>query len=162
MAYVYACEFPPHLWYHVERDVWIEKIDKRLVRLGMTDPAQTRAGKLLHVNVRSHRLVQAGKTIATIESGKWLGPFPAPVPGVVVAENTLVQQDPNVINRDPYGQGWIVVFEAAVGEEVWSQYDIAMGISAVDAYRQKLKRDGLTCLRCAPWAPADNPGQEMT
>lgn len=147
MASAYFCEFPDHLWFDVERDVWIEDLGNGLVRLGMTDPAQTRAGRVLHIRARAGKKLVAGKNIATIESGKWVGPFPAPMNGLVTKANAVVLADPNMINRDPYGEGWLVEVQA---ESEWRHDGIYRAKDAVEIYKKKLKAEGLTCMRCVP------------
>ncbi|PSR21207.1 MAG: glycine cleavage system protein H [Sulfobacillus acidophilus] len=148
MAFVYACELPDHLWFDVERDVWVQPWEDGTVRLGMTDPAQTRAGRIVYVRVRVGRTIAAGKSVATIESGKWVGPFPSPLSGTVLSANPKVMADPNVINRDPYGQGWLVQLRPS--DATWREASgLLCGSDAVSAYRTKLAAEGLTCLRCA-------------
>ncbi|WP_028963015.1 biotin/lipoyl-containing protein [Sulfobacillus thermosulfidooxidans] len=147
MSQVFACEFPDHLWFDVERDVWIESLPSGTLRIGMTDPAQTRAGKILHVRGRPGKSVKAGKNVATIESAKWVGPFPAPVDGTVVRVNEIVLKDPNMINRDPYGEGWVA--ELQPGDE-WLSPHLIKGADVAAIYREKLQEEGITCMRCAP------------
>lgn len=154
MSQVFACEFPDDYWFDVERDVWMAQQPSGRVRLGMTDPAQTRAGKIVYVRAKSGKRCAVGKSIATIESAKWVGPFPAPFAGVVTAVNGEVLEDPNWINRDPYGRGWIV--EVAAAADGW-QGDAVRGEDAAGIYRQKLRDEGLTCMRCAPDAGEDIP-----
>ncbi|PSR35134.1 MAG: glycine cleavage system protein H [Sulfobacillus thermosulfidooxidans] len=155
MAQVFACEFPDVYWFDVERDVWVMPQPSGQLRMGMTDPAQTRAGKVLHVRAKTGKTVVEGQNLATIESAKWVGPFPAPCEGLVVAVNPIVMTDPNEINRDPYGQGWIV--ELQPSSDVWSS-TLMTGPKAIDAYREKLRAEGLTCMRCVP--PSDDLSPE--
>ncbi|PSR34217.1 MAG: glycine cleavage system protein H [Sulfobacillus benefaciens] len=150
MSMVFACDFPDHLWFDVERDVWILPLDNGLLRLGMTDPAQTRSGKVLHVRARAGKTQPVGKSLATIESGKWVGPFPAPVAGTVVNVNSRVLKDPNLINRDPYGEGWLVEIRPEPSD--WHREDLKIGSEAATFYRPKLQEAGITCMRCAPMA----------
>lgn len=151
MAMLFFCEFPDHLWFDVDRDVWIEPLPDGRLRLGMTDPAQTRSGRILHVRARPGKRVQEGKSLATVESGKWVGPFPSPVDGTVVAINPAVLQDPNVINRDPYGAGWLVELRP---QGDWHRPGVYPAAEAVEVYRPRLKEAGLTCLRCVE--PSDS------
>ncbi|MDA8200348.1 MAG: glycine cleavage system protein H [Thermaerobacter sp.] len=153
MAFVFACELPDHLWYRVDQDVWLEDRPDGTVRLGMTDPAQTRAGKLLYLRVRANKSVRAGQSVATVESGKWVGPVPAPLPGSVVDANPAVLEDPSLVNRDPYGEGWLLTFRPDLGREAWAASGLRHGPDAVDPYRAKLKEEGLTCMRCADPIP---------
>lgn len=160
MAIIYACEFPDDLWYHVERDVWLRQFPSGMARLGLTDPAQTRAGRILHCQVRPHREVAAGRVIATIESGKWLGPLPAPAPGVVGSINPLLVDSPDWINRDPYGKGWVVEFAPAVPEGRLGDYGLLRGEPAQRAYAAKLEALHLNCIRCAEEPPQEGDGAD--
>jgi glycine cleavage system H protein len=162
VAFVYACELPDELWFDVERDVWVGELSSGTVRMGMTDPAQTRAGRILYLRIRAGRAVALGKSMATVESAKWVGPVPSPLEGTVVAANPDVLADPNLINRDPYGAGWLLEFRPA--DPVLAQSGLLRGEAAVSAYREKLKAEGLTCLRCADpesGEEAPDPGLQL-
>lgn len=154
MARVRMCEFPDDLWFDVEKDVWARRLPDNTLQLGMTDPAQTRAGKILHVRARVGKTVEAGKSLATIESGKWVGPFPAPVRGKIITFNPEVAKDPNIINQSPYEQGWIVQIEPS--DSAWPQPNLLPADQAALLYEDKLREEGLTCMRCLPpIAPLD-------
>lgn len=159
MAFVFACELPDDLWFDVERDVWVGEVGDGLVRMGMTDPAQTRAGRILYVRARAGKHVVAGKSLATVESAKWVGPVPSPLDGTVTNANNAVLADPNVINRDPYGAGWLVQFRPDVSMD---RTGLLRGKEALAAYRLKLKTEGLTCLRCADQVPSDSDANKDT
>src|SRR3990172_9800345 len=104
-----GCDLPPDLLYDVTRDVWIRPMPDGSITLGMTDAAQTRSGKVLHIVFKKPgRHLDAGQSAATIESAKWAGPFPTPVAGTVVETNEATfAADVLIANRDPYGAGWI-------------------------------------------------------
>ncbi|MBE3551815.1 MAG: glycine cleavage system protein H [Kyrpidia tusciae] len=155
MARVMMCEFPDDLWYDVELDVWVKRLEDNTVLLGMTDPAQTRAGKILQIRARVGKVVGAGKSVATVESGKWVGPITSPLQGKVLRLNPAVAEDPNVINRSPYEEGWIVQMEPSSQE--WPQGNLLPADRAVPLFEQKLREEGLTCLRCIP-SDESNPG----
>jgi glycine cleavage system H protein len=144
-----GCLIPLDLWYDVPRDVWLRPEDDGTVSLGMTDVAQTRAGKVLHILFKKvGRRIEAGQSAATIESAKWAGPFPSPVAGTVVATNAdAFAADILVANRDPYELGWLVRLEpdgwdpAAAG--------LVTGSTAVEHYEQRIEALGVSCIRCA-------------
>ena len=144
-----GCEIPVDLWYDVPRDVWLRPEDDGTVVLGMTDPAQTRAGKVLHILFkRVGRHIEAGQSAATIESAKWAGPFPTPVAGTVVAVNDeAFGADILVANRDPYGLGWMVRLEPDVWQPEAS--GLVTGPLAVEQYEARIEELGVSCLRCA-------------
>jgi glycine cleavage system H protein len=112
-------DFPEDLYYHREH-MWV-KVEEGKVRVGYNDWAQEAAGKLVNLNTRKvGRSVKAGKTLGTVESGKWVGPLRTPVSGEITALNEEVLKTPSVINDDPYGKGWIAVIAPANLDEEMS------------------------------------------
>ena len=100
---------PDELLYHVAFNVWIRKNDDGTLDLGMTDIAQSMAGNIIHCRPKKvGKKVKAGKSVATVESGKWVGPVKTPFSGEIVATNNDVENDATIVNRSPYKQGWIV------------------------------------------------------
>lgn len=144
-----GCEIPPDLLYDVERDVWVRPLDDGLLAMGMTDPAQTRAGKFLHIQFkRAGRHLDAGQSAATIETAKWAGPFPTPVAGTIVETNEAAYAaDILVANRDPYGAGWIVRLQP----DTWPAADAGLvtGPEAQARYTERIDQLDLSCFRCA-------------
>ena len=144
-----GCELPQSLWYDVERDVWLRPEADGSLTLGMTDPAQTRSGKLLHIQFkRVGRHVEAGQSLATVETAKWAGPFPTPVAGTIVAVNEdAFGADILVANRDPYGAGWI----ARLSPDAWAPESAGLvtGPPAIAAYTARIEALALSCFRCA-------------
>jgi glycine cleavage system H protein len=105
-------EFPEDLYYHRDH-MWV-KVEGGNVRLGYNDWAQEAAGKLVNLNTRKvGRSVKSGKTLGTVESGKWVGPLKSPVAGEIVEVNQEVLKSPSLINDDPYGAGWVAVISAS-------------------------------------------------
>lgn len=142
-----GCELPDDLYYFVERSqmTWI-RVEGDRVRIGLTDPAQTRAGKILHIRIKAAgTLRERGKPIATVESGKWAGPVIAPISGEVTEPNPEVERDPGLVNTDPYGKGWVACMKAAKPEEL---SELLHGPAAVARFREMLQRDNIRCMRC--------------
>jgi len=103
--------FPEDLYYHRDH-MWV-KVEDGKARVGYNDWAQEAAGKLVNLNTRKvGRSVKMGKTLGTVESGKWVGPLKVPVSGTIAELNDEVLKKPSLINEDPYGRGWIAVIEA--------------------------------------------------
>ena len=144
-----GCDIPPDLLYDVMRDVWVRPMADGSITLGMTDAAQTRAGKVLHILFKKPgRHLDAGQSTATIESAKWAGPFPTPVAGTVVETNEATfAADILIANRDPYGAGWI----SRLMPDTWPSTDAGLvtGDAAIAQYRTRLDELGLSCFRCA-------------
>ena len=144
----YGCDIPEDLYYDVERDVWI-RFEGDIAILGMTDPAQTRCGKLVAVRFKKPgKVVKQGRALATIESGKWVGPFPAPFTCEVVETNEATfAQDIVVANKDPYGAGWMVKVRPL---NLDGERDhLVTGEEAVKRYIEKIEAAGIRCFRCA-------------
>jgi glycine cleavage system H protein len=110
-------EFPANLRYTKEHE-WARQEGNRVV-VGITDYAQKELGDVVFVE-----LPEVGTTIATmdtfgvVESVKAVSDLYAPVSGTVVEANTILEDQPELVNASPYGQGWMIVIEAAHLEEV--------------------------------------------
>src|SRR3972149_9099057 len=105
----YACDIPEDLTYDIERDVWI-RFEGDIAVLGMTDVAQTRCGKIAAIQFRNvGKAVGQGKALATVESAKWVGPFPAPFSCEIIETNEEgFAEDILLANKEPYSTGWVV------------------------------------------------------
>jgi glycine cleavage system H protein len=107
---VRGCPFPPDRHYDVEQHLWYVALPGDLIRLGMTSVATALAGEVLAFTPkRVGRRFDAGRSCATIESGKWVGPARAAFSGTVVEVNDALIRRPSLVNRDPYGEGWMLV-----------------------------------------------------
>jgi glycine cleavage system H protein len=143
----YACDIPEHLTYDVERDVWI-RFEGELATLGMTDVAQTRCGKIAAISFRDvGKKVVQGKALATIESAKWVGPFPAPFSCEIVATNEVAfARDILITNKEPYTAGWLVKVRPTNLEA--ERGHLVTGEAAAEKYRERIKDLKISCLRC--------------
>ncbi len=109
MPVVRGCTLPDELLYDVDNHTWYREADDGSVEMGMTMVATALAGQLVAFTPKKvGRTVQAGKSCATIESGKWVGPAKVAGDGQVVAINQAVVDDPKIANADPYKAGWLV------------------------------------------------------
>jgi len=143
MAEVRGCNIPDDRYYWVEKHVWV-RWDGAVATVGITDVAQNLAQKVVAVTPkRVGKSVKAGKSVATVESGKWVGPVLSPVAGEVVEVNPALASDPELVNRDPYEGGWIVKMKP----ENWEgdMADKPLGPDAVGAYEQFLEAEGIQC-----------------
>ncbi len=89
------------------------------VRVGVTDFLQQNSGDVAFVEVAGPGMaVAAGERLANVETIKVDVELPSPVSGMVVAVNEKLELEAEIINKDPYGEGWLVVIEPAAGEGV--------------------------------------------
>jgi glycine cleavage system H protein len=144
-----GCEIPPELEYDLERDVWARFEEDGTVTLGMTDMAQARAGKLVSILFKAPgKTLRSGQSAATIESAKWVGPFPTPLSGEIVATNeSTFAKDVLIANRDPYGAGWVVRLRPLALDAERTR--LVAGRQAFAAIRERIDRDRVSCMRCA-------------
>jgi glycine cleavage system H protein len=147
MSEVRGCNLPEDLYYLVEKHVWAKPMEDGTLRVGMTAVAAKLAGSnLAGVTVKAKNIGQPilqGKSVATVESSKFVGPVPAPVNGVLLRGNEKLASDPNVVSRDPYGEGWI----AEIKPDNWDadKANLATGPAGLAAYQAKLEADNISC-----------------
>jgi glycine cleavage system H protein len=109
MGEIQNCLLPDDLLYHVDYNVWLRDNGDGTFLLGMTDVAQSMAGAMLHCRAKKvGKTVKQGKSLATVESGKWVGPVKSPFTCAIVAVNEAVAGDATILNRSPYEEGWII------------------------------------------------------
>lgn len=97
---------------YTEQHEWA-LMDEAGVRLGITDYAQEALGEVVFVGLpQVGRRVRAGETVAEIDSTKSVAEVYAPLEGVVAAVNSALADHPELVNSDPYGEGWFVLLEA--------------------------------------------------
>ena len=101
-------ELPGDLLYTEEHE-WLRKEDDGSVTIGITEHAQEALGDLVYVELPEvGQDLDSGSEMAVVESVKAASDVYAPVSGEVLAVNEAHADDPEVINSDPYGEGWIV------------------------------------------------------
>jgi glycine cleavage system H protein len=115
---------PEELRYSKEHE-WVRVEGTRAV-VGITDYAQDALGDVVYVQLPDAGLqVIANASIAEIESTKSVSEVYAPVTGTVVEVNGSLEEQPEQVNSDPYGAGWIFVVELAEAAEVDALLDAA-------------------------------------
>ena len=137
------CNIPEDLFYVIDKHVWA-RADGGLVTVGMTDVAQNLAKSIIAVTPKKPgKTVARGRSIATVESAKWVGPVPAPVTGEIAEVNSALESSPGLINSDPYGDGWVARLRPANWDA--EAGDLASGPEGVEAYRRFLDAEGIAC-----------------
>ncbi|MFO1419730.1 MAG: glycine cleavage system protein GcvH [Candidatus Competibacteraceae bacterium] len=98
---------PPELHY-TETHEWVRAQDDGIVTVGITDHAQHLLGDLVFVEIPEvGRVVTAAESCAVVESVKAASDVYSPLDGVIVEVNEALADSPELINQDPYGEGWI-------------------------------------------------------
>jgi len=109
-------ELPGDLRYTNEHE-WLRQEEDGTVTIGITDYAQAALGDLVYVELPEVGLeIDSGGEMAVVESVKAASDVYAPVSGTVVAVNETLADDPEQINTDPYGEGWIVRMDASADD----------------------------------------------
>ena len=109
-------EFPANLRYTKEHE-WARQEGNRVV-VGITDYAQKELGDVVFVELPEvGTTIEAMGTFGVVESVKAVSDLYAPVSGTIVEANIILEDQPELVNASPYGQGWMVVIEAANTEE---------------------------------------------
>ena len=101
-------EIPENLKYSTDHD-WVRLEDDGLVVVGITDHAQEALGELVFVEVPEEgQSFQRGDSCAVVESVKAASDVNAPVTGEVVAVNVSLEESPELVNQNPYDEGWLI------------------------------------------------------
>ena len=102
---------PDDLRYTKEHE-WVQEITPTKFRIGITDFAQGALGDIVYIQLpKSDSSVTANSVCGEVESTKSVSEIYAPITGKVVAVNKKLESNPEVINADPYGEGWIAEIE---------------------------------------------------
>lgn len=103
-------KIPAELKYSRDHE-WV-KVEGNRARVGITDYAQSQLGDVVFVEVPEvDSSIAAGAGFSVVESVKAVSDIYAPVGGVIVEVNETLADAPEIINEDPYGEGWLVVIE---------------------------------------------------
>lgn len=148
MAEVRGCHLPDELLYDVDNHIWFQELPDGNVKLGMTTVATAMAGQLVAFTPKKvGRSVDAGKSCATVESGKWVGPAKSAAGGSVAEVNEALVGKPSLANEDPYGAGWMVILKP----QDWAAVKATLtpGAQVAAKYEAKMAADGFAGCGCA-------------
>lgn len=117
-------EYPSDLLY--DRNHEWARVDGDRIRMGISDYAQDALGDVVYVDLPTvGRTVERGEAFAEVESTKSVSDVYAPVSGTVVEVNPALDATPELVNTDPYGEGWFAVIEASNLSELDDLLDVA-------------------------------------
>jgi len=113
MAFVAGKEYPEHLYYDLDNQIWYEPLPDETIRAGFTPIAIELAGEVLvFTPKRIGWGFAAQRSFAIIECGKWVGAARAAFDGLVVAANADLERQPKLLNEDAFGAGWMLIVRA--------------------------------------------------
>ena len=119
---------PKELRYTKDHEWVRESDDPQVVEVGITDYAQGELGDVVFVELpKASASFKQREVFGTIEAVKAVSELYAPVAGTILEFNKALEQDPALVNRDPYGQGWMVKVKVKDGKEL-------EGLLRADAY----------------------------
>lgn len=128
-------EFPEDLRYTKEHE-WARDEGNGRVRVGITDFAQDALGDVVYVDVPEvGTSVTASQAFSEVESTKSVSDVYAPVSGSVIERNAALEERPELVNEQPYGDGWIVALAMTDEAELDGLLDAAAYRSLVDQQR---------------------------
>jgi glycine cleavage system H protein len=114
--------YPADLKYTREHE-WARLEDNRAT-VGITDYAQESLGDIVYIDIPSvGTAVTAGERFGEVESTKSVSDLYSPVSGTIVDRNVDLDKNPEIINSDPYGRGWLVVVEVTESGQFGSLLD---------------------------------------
>ena len=104
--------FPQNLKYTNEHE-WI-RVDGDIAYVGITDYAQEQSGDIVFVDIPTvGETLEAGETFGTIEVVKTISDLFLPIAGEVLEQNEALEENPELVNKAPYGEGWLIKVKPA-------------------------------------------------
>lgn len=99
-------------------DEWV-RVEGNIATIGITDYAQSELGDVVYVELpEPGRVLQTEEMFGTVESVKAVADLYAPVAGEVIETNSAVTERSDLLNEDPYGEGWLIKIQLADPQEV--------------------------------------------
>ena len=116
--------FPADLRYTSEHE-WIKMIDDTTALVGITDFAQGELGDIVYVEVETEgETLDQHEVFGTVEAVKTVSDLFLPVSGEIVEFNTNLEGNPELVNSDPYGEGWIIKIKFSDASELDGLLDV--------------------------------------
>jgi glycine cleavage system H protein len=126
-------EYPNELKYTTEHE-WAAREEGNRVRVGITDFAQDALGDVVYVDIPEEGTeVRAGEAFGEVESTKSVSDIFSPVSGRIVERNAQLTDSPELVNQDPYGDGWMVAIDMTDPDELDD-------LMTADAYRATVEQ----------------------
>ena len=138
MVKVEDYEVPENLYYHKEY-LWA-KVEDGKVRIGISDFAQKQLNDIVYVELPSvGDAITQNEPFGTLESVKAVSDLVAPVSGTVEAVNQELDSKPDLVNEDPYGEGWLII---VVPTNLDADLKAILNFDAAVEWYKKLAKEG--------------------
>jgi len=139
MPVVRGCNLPDDLLYDVANNLWYRDNGDGTYTVGMTMIATGMAGQLVAFTAKKPgKPIAEGKSCATVESGKWVGPAKVAFDAEIVEVNEELNANPKLANSDPYGAGWMLKVKPADSNAVSV---LTPGAAVAGPYEAKMAAD---------------------
>jgi len=120
-------------FYYTQTDEWL-KMEDNVGTVGITDYAQDKLGDIVYLEkTEKGKRVKQGETLTAVESVKAASDIYAPISGEVIEVNEKVVADSSIINKEPYGEGWIAKIRIENADELKN----LMGAKEYSEYREE-------------------------
>lgn len=117
-------EFPTNIKYTNEHE-WI-RLEGDIAYIGITDYAQQQLGDIVFIDVPTEgETLEKGETFGTVEVVKTVSDLFLPIGGEVMEVNSQLEEHPELVNQDPYGEGWIIKLKPTNTDEMNELLDAA-------------------------------------
>ncbi|MFX0061314.1 MAG: glycine cleavage system protein H [Candidatus Hermodarchaeota archaeon] len=142
-------KFPLDRYYHLNEKmhVWALPLGDNLFQIGVDMFGAKHIGEIIFINIKKlNTTVKQTKTFAKLESGKKPISLASPFTGTIKEQNDALKDNPNLIGKDPYGEGWIITIEADNVEKEAEHpeiYNIGDKVRIEEFMKKELKRYGL-------------------
>lgn len=141
MNRVSGLEFPGELYYEASQHLWVQREtgNPMAVIVGVDRLGLESLGELAYASLKpSGSRVDRGEPLGTLEAAKMTTDVASPLSGRIVERNEAVLRDPLLVNRDPYGRGWLVRIEPASWES--ESTDLISGPAITEWAASEVKR----------------------
>ena len=110
--------FPPELKYTKDHE-WLKLIDDKTALIGITDYAQRELGDIVFIDINTvGKILKAEEVFGTVEAVKTVSDLFLPVEAKIIEINPALSNNPELVNNDPYGEGWMAKIEVNNAEEI--------------------------------------------
>jgi glycine cleavage system H protein len=129
-------QMPDDLYY--QKGFMWARVTGNVARVGLIDYAQKLAGEISYAELPFvGDVVVQGAEVGTVETGKWVGKLYAPMSGKIITVNEKLNDDPTIMNKDPYGVGWAFEIEIKDPSETGKLMKVAAAIEWIKEEAKK-------------------------